>query len=160
MVDWPELPQDAETEAIRNLRDVLDSDGAERVSTIREEMQALMTEKCSIYRDRAGLETALNELGALSERYGRLGIVNRGGVHNYELREAFELGNMLRVSEVIIRSALAREESRGAHFRTDHTERDDGGWLKHTLVARSPEGLALSYKPVAITRFQPQERRY
>ena len=67
---------------------------------------------------------------------------------------------MLRVSEAVLRSALAREESRGAHFRTDHPERDDEGWLKHTLITRSPEGLMLSYKPVAITRFQPQERRY
>jgi succinate dehydrogenase / fumarate reductase flavoprotein subunit len=159
-VDWPELPPNAETEAMQNLRDILDSDGAERVPAIREEMQSLMTEKCSIYRDRAGLETALNELWALKERYGRLGLINRGGVHNHELREALELGNMLHVSEAILRSALAREESRGAHFRTDHPERDDGGLLKHTLVTRSPEGLALSYKPVAITRFQPQERRY
>ena len=159
-VDWPELPQDAEPEATRKLHDVLASDGAERVPAIREEMQALMTEKCSIYRDRAGLEAALDELETLRERHGRLGLVNRGGVHNYELKEAFELGNMLRVSEAILRSALAREESRGAHFRTDHPERDDGGWLKHTLVSRSIEGLTLSYKPVAITRFQPQERKY
>ena len=142
------------------LRDVLEADGSERVPDIRERMQALMTEKCSIYRDRAGLEAALDEIETLRERYSRMGLVNRGRVHNYELREALELGNILQISEVVLRSALAREESRGAHFRTDHPERDDVGWLKHTLIARSPEGLTLSYKPVAITRFQPQERRY
>jgi succinate dehydrogenase / fumarate reductase flavoprotein subunit len=159
-VDWPKLPQDAEMVAMRKLRDILDSDGAERVPAIREEMQALMTEKCSIYRDRMGLEAALDELETLRERHGRLGLVNRGGVHNYELREAIELGNLLQVSEAILHSALARTESRGAHFRTDHPERDDGGWLKHTLITKNPEGLVLSYKPVAITRFQPRERKY
>ncbi|MCK5254038.1 MAG: FAD-dependent oxidoreductase [Thermoplasmata archaeon] len=159
-MDWPMLPQDTEMEAKRRLLDVLDSHGTERVPAIREEMQALMTEKCSIYRDRAGLEDALDKLESLKERYDRLGIVNRGGVHNYELREALEMGNMLQVSETILRSALAREESRGAHYRTDHPERDDVGWLKHTLIVKAPEGLTLNYKPVTITRFQPQERRY
>jgi succinate dehydrogenase / fumarate reductase flavoprotein subunit len=159
-VDWPELPQQTEREAVRNLQNVLDSDGAEKVSFLREEMQALMTENCSIYRDRAGLESALDEIVVLRERYNGLGLANRGRVHNYELREAFELGNMLQVSEAILRSALAREESRGAHYRTDHPNRDDETWLNHTLVTESPEGLKLTYKPVVITRFQPQERRY
>jgi succinate dehydrogenase / fumarate reductase flavoprotein subunit len=159
-VDWPELPLNAETNATRGLQNVLGSDGVERVPAIREDMQILMTEKCSIYRDKVGLEAALNELGILKERYGNLGLVNRGRVHNYELREALELANMLQVSEAILQSALAREESRGAHYRTDHPERDDMVWLKHTLVTKTPEGLALTYKPVAITRFQPKERRY
>jgi succinate dehydrogenase / fumarate reductase flavoprotein subunit len=159
-VDWSEFPQNAETGAVRSLQNVLASDGAEKTSSLREEMQALMTNKCSIYRDSAGLEAALDEIEDLRERYNGLGLANKGGIHNYELREALELGNMLQVSEAILRSALAREESRGAHFRTDHPNRDDDGWLKHTLVSKLPEGLNLSYKPVTITRFQPQERRY
>jgi len=123
-------------------------------------MQALMTEDCSIFRDNIGLEEAISKLEELKRRYGKIGIVHKGKVHNYELKEALELGNMLQISEVILRSALAREESRGAHYRRDFPLRDDEKWLIHTLVKKIPKGLEISYKPVTITRFQPEVRRY
>jgi succinate dehydrogenase / fumarate reductase flavoprotein subunit len=77
------------------------------------------------------------------------------------LLEVLELDNMLEYSELIVDGGLAREESRGAHFRTDHAKRDDESWLKHTLVFRTEDGgHVLRYKPVTITRFQPEERKY
>ena len=67
---------------------------------------------------------------------------------------------MLDVAQAIVASAQAREESRGAHHRTDFPQRDDANWLKHTVVSRTPDGPALDYRPVAITQRQPQRRTY
>ena len=72
-----------------------------------------------------------------------------------------ELSNMLEYSELIVDGGLARQESRGAHFRTDFPTRDDENWLVHTLAFRTDDGgHELRYKPVTITRFQPEERKY
>ena len=89
-----------------------------------------------------------------------IGVNNKSGVFNYELQEALELENMLKVAEAIVFSALQREESRGAHYRNDFPERNDEEWLKHSLVSATPEGLKADYKPVSITRFTPEKRRY
>ncbi len=85
-------------------------------------------------------------------------IVDKGRNFNYELMEAIELRHQLDLAEVILLSALYRKESRGAHFREDFPARDDKNYLKHTLVFR--EGPEVRYKPVAITRFQPEARVY
>jgi succinate dehydrogenase / fumarate reductase flavoprotein subunit len=70
------------------------------------------------------------------------------------------LESLLTLAHTILVSALAREESRGAHFREDFPERDDENWLKHTLVRETQAGPRLSYKPVTITRFEPKPRVY
>ncbi len=67
---------------------------------------------------------------------------------------------MLKLSEVIVYSALQREESRGAHFRNDFPKRNDEAWLKHTLVFHAANGLEARYKPVVVTRFEPKARKY
>jgi succinate dehydrogenase / fumarate reductase flavoprotein subunit len=77
-----------------------------------------------------------------------------------ELQEALEINNMVRVAEVVVFSALQRKESRGAHFRSDYSERNDQEWLKHTFVHETPIGLKESYKPMEIGRFPPKKRRY
>ena len=77
-----------------------------------------------------------------------------------ELLEAFELDHLLELSQVTVTSALARQESRGAHSREDFPKRDDPNWLKHTLAYRDQDLVTLKYKPVRITKFQPQERKY
>jgi succinate dehydrogenase / fumarate reductase flavoprotein subunit len=80
---------------------------------------------------------------------------------NLNLLDALELSNMLEYSELIVSGAIEREECRGAHYRTDHEKRDDEKWLKHTLAFRTEDGgHELRYKPVEITRFQPEERKY
>ena len=74
--------------------------------------------------------------------------------------EIIELGNLLEYSEVIVLGALERQECRGAHWRTDHAKRDDIKWLKHTFAYKTDKGIKLKYKPVTITNYQPQERKY
>jgi succinate dehydrogenase / fumarate reductase flavoprotein subunit len=154
------LPPQAENTVKYKITSLFESKGNERVPVIREAMQRLMTEKCSVFRERDSLQQALTEIRQLKERYSNLSLANKGTRFNYELQEALELGNMLETAETIAFSALQREESRGAHYRKDFPERNDKEWLKHTLVYATPEGLTLRYKTFTVTRFPPEKRRY
>ena len=116
--------------------------------------------QCSVFRNGDGLGQALEEIRQLEKRCLNVGLANKSKIFNYELEEALELGNMLKTAEAIVFSALQRNESRGAHYRSDCPERNDEEWLKHTLVYVAPQGLKISYKPIAITRFLPEKRRY
>jgi succinate dehydrogenase / fumarate reductase flavoprotein subunit len=119
-----------------------------------------MTDYCSVFRDEKRLRRALDEISDLKERYREVGLSNRGRRFNYELMEAFELEYMLMQAEVILTSALSREESRGAHFRRDFPHRDDAHWLKHTLATSTPAGPRITFKPVTTTLYSPEERTY
>jgi succinate dehydrogenase / fumarate reductase flavoprotein subunit len=119
-----------------------------------------MTAQCSVFRSQKGLENAITQIQLLKKSYLNIGLTDQSRIFNYELQEAFELGNMLRVAEVIVYSALQRHESRGAHFRIDHPERNDKEWLKHTFVNETPTGLQVCYKSVVVGKFPPQKRGY
>jgi succinate dehydrogenase / fumarate reductase flavoprotein subunit len=107
------------------------------------------------------VKSAQSKLKELRDRFARTRVVDQGKRFNMNLLEALELSNMLEFSELIVDGALVREESRGAHYRTDHAKRDDENWLKHTMAFRTEDGgHELRYKPVQITRFQPEERKY
>jgi len=140
--------------------ELAEMDGSESVADIKNDLQTVMTGKCGIFRDSRKLAEAVKETRILKERFNNIGISDRGMIFNTEMMEALELRNLLDFSEVIAVSALAREESRGAHYRTDHPERDDAGWLKHTLAYRSETGPLLEYKPVTITSYKPERRVY
>jgi len=156
----PRLPHDAEATLSRGIEALLESNGTERVGGLRETLQEVMMDECSVFRERKGLAQALDEIRELKRRYGNVGLTHTERRLNYELEEAFELGNMMKTAEVMALSALKREESRGAHYRSDFPERNDETWLKHTLVFQTAQGLQLRYKPVTVTRFQPSVRRY
>jgi len=156
----PALPQQAESVAADKINSLLDSSGNERVSVLRAALQCLMTEKCSVFRNNDGLKEALEMIRQLEKRLANVGLANRSKVFNYELQEALEFGNMLKTAEAIVFSALQRKESRGAHYRSDYPERNDAEWLMHTLVYAAGEGLEAAYKPISITRFAPEKRRY
>ena len=84
-----------------------------------------------------------------------------GKLYNTELMEAFELGFLLDCSEALVAGALARDESRGGHYREDHPIRDDDHWLKHTLAHRQEDGtVRLDYKDVKMGPYIPMERKY
>ena len=135
--------------------------GEESIGTIREEMQHDMDTGAGVFRTREGLDRLTKQLGGLRERFEKIKIEDSSRTFNTELMAALELDYMLEVSEVITYSALAREESRGAHSRRDFPERDDAKYLKHTIAFRTDEvSPRLEYRDVRITKFKPQARAY
>jgi succinate dehydrogenase / fumarate reductase flavoprotein subunit len=155
-----QLPPDSERDIENIVNSMLGSHGDFRVPAIREAMQRVMAEKCNVFRDENGLTEALATIRELEQKYTDLSLANKSKRFNYELQDALELGNMLKTAETIVFSALRREESRGSHFRSDHNERNDDDWLKHTLIYASNEGLKANHKPVIVTKFPPEKRRY
>ena len=139
---------------------LLNREGQEKVDPVRKKMQSVMMDYGSVFRDEEGLKKGIEEIQTLKERYHDIALLNKGKAFNYELMEAIELGHQLNLSEVILLSALHRRESRGAHYREDFPSRADRYFLKHTLVFQTPKGPEVRYKPVKITRFQPEARVY
>ena len=135
--------------------------GNERIAVIREEMQKEMDDGAGVFRTREGLSKLVRNLGGLRERFEKVKIEDSSRTFNTEILAALELDFMLEVSSAIAFSALAREESRGAHARRDFPERDDAKFLKHTLAFHT-KTLAprLEYRDVTITNFKPQARTY
>jgi len=154
------LPRDAQPAVLARINKFLEMTGKERLSAIREDMQKTMTYLCSVFRDGEGLKQALLKISDLKNSMKNLGLTCKGKRFNYELQEALETENMLDLAEVIVYSALQRQESRGAHYRNDFPKRDDTAWLKHTLVFKTESGLEVRHKPVVITRFEPGTRSY
>lgn len=128
--------------------------------TIKREMQATMTRYAYVFRDGKGLEEGLRRIRELRRRFGSGRVDDKNKKYNQNYINVLELDAMLEVAEVILVSALARTESRGAHYRLDYPQRDDVNWLKHTLAYRTTEGPRLEYIPVKITRWEPKERKY
>jgi succinate dehydrogenase / fumarate reductase flavoprotein subunit len=132
-----------------------------RVSEIKDELGEAMNANVAVFREEAGLQTALEKVRTLQEEAKTAYIDDKGSVFNQDVLGAIELGYMLDCAEAIVLGAIERKESRGAQFRTDYPERDDENWLKHINVTRSPDGTPkLSYSPVTITQFEPMERTY
>jgi succinate dehydrogenase / fumarate reductase flavoprotein subunit len=154
------IPVQAESIVTDKIRSLIESKGSERIAILRENMQQLMTEQCSVFRNGQALKQTLLAIRQLKKRALNVGLTNKSKVFNYELQEALELNNMLRIAEVIVYSALQRKESRGSHFRSDYPERNDEEWLKHTFVNEISTGLKESYKQIATGRFTPEKRRY
>ncbi len=145
----------------RTIRDLLDHDSkGERWASIRLDMGVSMDKYMGVFREQEGMQTALNKVRELQERYKRVYVQDKGRVFNTELIFTLELGFMLDCAETICMSGLERKESRGAHTRLDYPKRDDANWLKHILITKTPDGPKLSYLPVVITRWKPEERKY
>jgi succinate dehydrogenase / fumarate reductase flavoprotein subunit len=158
--EFAKLAVDTEDPVAARIEALLGSTGIECVSEIRTEMQKVMTEQCSVFRDKKNLEQALAKIQQLKAHFANIGLKYKGKAFNYDLEDALELGNMLKLAESIVFSALRREESRGSHYRNDFPLRNDNIWLKHTLVFQNANGLDVQYKPVIITRFEPKARTY
>jgi succinate dehydrogenase / fumarate reductase flavoprotein subunit len=157
---WGKLPERSDGMALERIQSLKARKKGERASTLRREMQEAMTHYCSVFRDKAGLTEAQRIMASLVERSVQTFLHDRGERFNRDLLDALELDSLLGLAQVNLASALARQESRGAHFREDFPERDDKGWLKHTLVQKTSEGHKIFYKPVTITRFEPKPRTY
>jgi len=142
------------------LTELLQADGNEKYAVLLKDLNDIMEHCASINRDEKRLKEGVERLALLRERYGNIGLSDHGKVFNTELIDVLELGHMLDVAECLMTAALAREESRGSHVRLDFEQRDDEKFLHHFEVTRSAEGVALKEKPVVITKWEPQERKY
>ncbi|TDA69654.1 MAG: succinate dehydrogenase/fumarate reductase flavoprotein subunit [Clostridia bacterium] len=134
--------------------------GKENLYTIRQELRDLMDNKAGVFRTARELQEAQEEIRELGQRLQEAGLTDQSRIYNTDLISAIELENMLDLAQTIVAGALTREESRGGHARRDFPERDDSNWLKHTLAYYTPQGPRLEYIPVAITMWQPVERKY
>ena len=159
-VDFGKMSQDAEAGARSQFEALRNGSGKENAFDISNEMKNVMFTDVGIYRTGSGMENALDKLMELKDRYKNVKVSDTGKIFNTELLNAWELGNMLDVAEAVTVSALNRTESRGGHAREDYPERNDEHWLRHSLIARKDGKLDISYKPVAITKFQPKARVY
>jgi succinate dehydrogenase/fumarate reductase flavoprotein subunit len=124
-------------------------------------MQRDMDAGAGVFRTKDGLEKLIQQLGGLRERFERIKIEDSSRTFNTELTSAIELDFMLEVAQTIAASALAREESRGAHARRDFAERNDEKYLKHTVAfKRDGAKPRLEYRDVHLGNFKPQARTY
>lgn len=157
----PDFPESALKEAALNVAGLLKRpDRGEAAWKIRDELTENMMTNCGIFRTKEKIKSALDKVLELKDRQRRVAVSDRGDAFNSDILNVMELGWMCDVAESIIRGALAREESRGSHFRADFPKRNDRDWLRHTLVYREGGELKLRYKDVRITRYKPEERSY
>jgi succinate dehydrogenase / fumarate reductase flavoprotein subunit len=158
----PEPDPGAEAAVTDSIEELLARAEGERAAAIREDLQELMFSKCGVYRSAPLLGQASDAIAALRDRARRLLVQDKGQRYNTDLGEALELGFLLDCAEATVASAIARTESRGAHAREDHPDRDDVNWLKHTFAFRWSDGAPprLAYRPATITRFEPKPRTY
>jgi succinate dehydrogenase / fumarate reductase flavoprotein subunit len=158
--DYENLPHAAEGPAKAQFDALKHGSGKENAFTISTEMKKVMFDDVGIYRTGSIMEAALDKVLELKERYKHVRVTDTGRIFNTELLNAWELGNMLDVSELVTVCALNRTESRGGHSREDYPNRDDQNWLKHTLAWKDNGKIRVDYKPVVVTKYQPKARVY
>jgi succinate dehydrogenase / fumarate reductase flavoprotein subunit len=144
----------------RRMDGLMASEGKESTERIRQELKKVMWEKVGIYRNEPDMSLAVGAVHDLQRRYGNVRVGAKNKMFNYALLEAIELKNLLDLAEVISKCALIRQESRGAHSRTDYPKRDDADWLKHSLAWQRAGRTEITYEPVRITNWEPKERTY
>ena len=141
--------------------DLLNRKGRERIANLREEMQKTMEASAGIYRNGVSLAQGVERMSGLQERYADIAIEDHSKTFNTERVAALELAFMLDIAEAMVNAAVRREESRGAHQRTDFPARDDERFLAHSLIYRNTDGsIRVEYPRVTITRWPPGERIY
>jgi succinate dehydrogenase / fumarate reductase flavoprotein subunit len=135
------------------VRTLVNNRGTERAWQIRDELGQTMSQNLGIFRTQTSMATAQDQVCNLKVRAKDVVLHDRGQIFNTDLIQALELECLLEIAETIIAGAVARQESRGAHYRADFPQRDDSRWLKHTLADRTPNGPILRHAPVTITRW-------
>ncbi len=146
-----------ENERIEGL---LSREGVEAVSPIRRELREIMFSHFGIFRDKQSMEEARLRIQTLKERFLHARLENRGKIFNQALIRALELEGLLALASVVAEGAIAREESRGSHYRNDFPRRDDQRFLVHTIAEEKEGGVVVSYRPVILGQFPVKEREY
>lgn len=147
-------------QAYAEIEQLISRSGTIRINHLRQQYQDTLTEYCGVFRTEELMQTGLTKLQNLQQQYSQIYLDDKGKDWNTELIEAWELKNLMLVGEMILTSALQRQESRGAHCRDDYPQRDDANFLQHTLAYYSPASIDIQHMLVAITMFTPQERKY
>ncbi len=147
-------------EAKQEIQALIDQPGKLRINQVRQGFQDAMTEYCGVFRTAELMEQGLEKIQEYQQQYSQIYLDDKGKDWNTELVEALELRSLMLVGQVILNSAFNRKESRGAHFREDYSQRDDGNFLQHTFAYYSVAGIDIQYVPVNLGMFQPQERKY
>ena len=155
-----QLPDDPAGPARAQFESLRSGNGTENAFDIANELKNVMFADVGIYRNEKGMREAIEKLAVLRRRFSNVRITDTGSIFNTELLNAWELGNMLEIADVVAECAVNRKESRGGHSREDFPKRDDVNWLKHTLAWRRDGKVELGSKPVVITKYQPKERVY
>jgi succinate dehydrogenase / fumarate reductase, flavoprotein subunit len=154
-------PESALADAERELSELLDRREGERPHAIRDEMAETMHENFGVFRREDQMRSQGEIIAGLRERYDRVVVEDQGAVFNTDLTQALELGFLLQLAACMVEAGLARKESRGAHARPyDYPDRDDENFLRHTLVTWVDGRAQLTWEPVRMTKWQPQERTY
>jgi len=155
------VPASAESDAARELKELLARREGERPWSIRDELAETMHVNFGVFRREDQMLRQGEIVAELRSRYENVVVDDKGDVFNTDLTQALELGFLLELADSMVVSGLARRESRGAHARPyDYPDRDDENFMKHTIV-RSVDGQpALEWRPVTMTKWQPQERKY
>jgi succinate dehydrogenase / fumarate reductase, flavoprotein subunit len=156
------VPPSIEADAERELGALMSRSDGERPWAIRDELAMTMHENFGVFRREDQMQEQGRLIERLKERYERVVVEDKGDIFNNDLTQALELGFLLDLAECMVVAGLARKESRGAHARPyDYPDRDDVNYLRHTITSLSPSGrVRLDWKPVTITKWQPQERTY
>jgi succinate dehydrogenase / fumarate reductase, flavoprotein subunit len=156
-----DVPPSLEVDSERELKTLLERSEGERQWVIRDELAETMHENFGVFRREEQMEEQGEIVRALRERYDRVVVDDKGPVFNSDLTQALELGFLLELAQCMVVAGIARKESRGAHARPhDFPDRDDENFLKHTLVSWEDGTHKLDWRPVTMTKWQPQERKY
>jgi succinate dehydrogenase / fumarate reductase, flavoprotein subunit len=156
-----EVPESVETDAERELAELLDRSDGERPWSIRNELAETMHENFGVFRREEQMRRQGEIVGELRERYARVVVEDKGQVFNNDLTQALELGFLLELAACMVVAGLERKESRGAHARPyDYPDRDDENFMRHTLVTWVDGAPKLDWRPVTVTNWQPMERTY
>ncbi|WP_152182971.1 succinate dehydrogenase flavoprotein subunit [Sulfurimonas indica] len=153
--------QDDAARALQEVEFILNNNGDESVPSLRDELQHCMSDNAGAFRTKETLQIAVDKVKELRERFKNIRIKDKSKIFNTELQEAIEFGHMLDYSLFIVESAIAREESRGAHYREDFQERDDENFLKHTMAYMDEDGnIKLDYMDVVLGKHELKARNY
>ena len=144
----------------RRIESVMGGKDPTSVPSIRTQLKELMTRSFGIFRESQTMKSGLERLRELSTLYKGISVSDTEKDFNQAVVRYNELGSMLVVANAVAIGALAREESRGSHFRTDFPKRDDSRFLKHSVTSMVDGELNLSYAPVRLGRFPVKERVY
>jgi succinate dehydrogenase / fumarate reductase flavoprotein subunit len=150
----------AREEEKRIFNGLLQQNGTENPAHIRRELRTLMDRHAGVYRTGESMQDGLDKIAELRRRFRNIAVQDKSRIYNSNLIQTLETENMLELAEALLFAGLARQESRGAHSRTDFPVRNDENFLGHSMVYYNGGTPRLEYKPVTITTWKPVERKY